>query len=527
MVRGPVASSSWMASARAAMGPRTLALSVLVVLLSLLAALPRLGGEVATPVTADEAHWFHRSAKFAQALLAGDARHTYQTGHPGVTTMWASALGMGLAQAQALDDANLTLRSDDGREAFIRARQAMGLVQTALLAVIVLLTIRLFTPLVGLLAGILLALDPWLVAHSRILHLDGLLAALIAISALTCLIRWQRAGGPGYLLLAGLASGLAVLTKSSALVLLPPIILLAAAGAGRSGRAAPRALLAELVVLVTVAALTSVLLWPAAQHDPVGIGRRVVSFGRAAGGEPHRSFLLGQQSTDPGPAFYLLTLAYRLSPLVVLGVVLWTIFRRRGERSLRADGTTWLLAGAVLVVVLMSLSPKKQDRYVLPAVPFLAVAAAGGYQRLWIALPHPAPRLALLGVVALSQLILCASARPYFFTYYSPLLGGLQTAQYAVPVGWGEGLEPVALYLNREAATHKVRVAVPEGVFAAFKAQTDARPVTWKQAEHTYTLTYINGVQRGLEPPPRSRLLLTVQIEGVDYARLYLPGGGR
>jgi hypothetical protein len=41
----------------------------------------------------DEFSWVTRSANFTQALVNGDLAQTYQTGHPGVTLMWAETLG--------------------------------------------------------------------------------------------------------------------------------------------------------------------------------------------------------------------------------------------------------------------------------------------------------------------------------------------------------------------------------------------------------------------------------------------------
>src|SRR5689334_747013 len=95
------------------------------------------------------------------------------------------------------------------------ARRA-ALLALALLT-LVLLVARAFGPLAAAFAIAPLALDPWLVAHGQLLHLDGLFASLVAICVLACLVRWQAAGGARVLVLAGLAAGLAALTKSAAL----------------------------------------------------------------------------------------------------------------------------------------------------------------------------------------------------------------------------------------------------------------------------------------------------------------------
>src|SRR5439155_1035903 len=81
-----------------------------------------------------------------------------------------------------------------------------------------------------------------------------------------------------------------------------------------------------------------------------------------------------------------------------------------------------------LVVAAMTLAAKKQDRYVLPAVPLLAVAAAVGLRETAVGLGRPASRNLALGAVGLAQLALCAAQRPYYASFYSPLLGGTAAA---------------------------------------------------------------------------------------------------
>lgn len=43
-------------------------------------------------VTVDEVLWQGRSARFPEALSAGNFEATFQSPHPGVTTMWAGSL---------------------------------------------------------------------------------------------------------------------------------------------------------------------------------------------------------------------------------------------------------------------------------------------------------------------------------------------------------------------------------------------------------------------------------------------------
>jgi len=169
----------------------------------------------------------------------------------------------------------------------------------------------------------------------------------------------------------------------------------------------------------------------------------------------------------------------------------------------------------------MSAGPKKLERYALPAVPLLAILAAVGYQRL---ATRPAPRLLALTGVGLVQLVLCASARPDPFAYYSPLLGGAASARRAIPLGCDDGLIPVARYLNGLTSAPRLKVAVPHTVEQTFQAQVSASVLAASgnpRAEYQVACVSTDQVpQRGSAPDPDD-LVLTVRIDSVDYARLY------
>ena len=532
-----------------------------------LAALPRLG-QLEVPLTEDEPDWFERSARFARALREGDAESTFRTGHPGVTSMWLGALGMGLERAAALSGERLTLLSEPEREAFLGARRAMALASLALLGIVILLLARLFGLTAAALAGLLLALDPWLVGHSRVLHLDGLFSALVAICVLACLARWRQRGGLGYLALAGLAAGLAALTKSTALAVLPPILVMLALAAiwqARSRR--PWVPLADLVAIGALGCLVGLLVWPALRLDPLGTVDEVIRFSVESGTETHDlgSYFLGQAVNDPGLTFYLLVLAFRLSPLLLLGLLLWLgglVLQRATRAGTRpaptprtegsplttpvgaglvparvaiaspGNGAVWLVVCALLVVLVMSVGAKKQDRYALPAVVLLAgVSAVGfqrlvgrvGVQRLSAPLGRVPTRALVIGGVGLLQLALCAGARPYYLSFYSPLLGGAPAARQVMLIGWGEGLDHIAEYVNHPPPDVRVRrVAATRSIRGPFRSQVrnllddESRP----QAE--FLVTYVNAIQRGQDRPPESaRPLLIVRIDGVEYAGLY------
>ena len=71
----------------------------------------------------------------------------------------------------------------------------MAPIHALLIVVLALLVWRLWGAQPGCSAGLLLALEPFLVAHGRILRTDALLAELLPVAMLAALVFWSGRGG--------------------------------------------------------------------------------------------------------------------------------------------------------------------------------------------------------------------------------------------------------------------------------------------------------------------------------------------
>ncbi|MFN0074401.1 MAG: glycosyltransferase family 39 protein, partial [Chloroflexota bacterium] len=200
-------------------------------LLLAVAVLTRLSG-LGGAVTEDEDQWMARAGNAASGLISGDRGRTYQTGHPGVLPMGLITLSLGVERTAEL--------SSRGRPDFVvtalphflvdlyQARIPFLLLGAGLCALVAALVWRLSSPGVGLLAGSLLVTDPYWAAMSPVVGMDGLLAGFLAISLLALLLGMKSPHhGLLWISLSGLAWGLAALTKTSALYMLPALLLCA------------------------------------------------------------------------------------------------------------------------------------------------------------------------------------------------------------------------------------------------------------------------------------------------------------
>jgi len=430
-------------------------------------------------VTPDEPAWVYRAIRFADALVARDWAAVPSTGHPGVTAMWLGALGVAvrrlLSPAESVAHLDWIRRlawlAPENGEAFRHlafflpyGRVAVALVTTLGLVALYPLLARLFDRRVALLTVALLALDPFLIGHSGLLHTDALLATfglLALVSALNGLREPRRAV---WWALSGLLAGLALLTKTPALILLPFILLLLAIGwlshiphcVGGLRRSLFIGSLFYCSLFITLSAL-----YPALWADPAGTLRTLFAFaGRHVEMAQRPIFFAGQMTYAPGLAFYPVVFLFRVSPVVLVGLLVGLARVRRLPADCRFAFLA-LLAFAVGFGALMSLGAKKHDRYLLPVFPPFTLAAALGLASLL-----PASRNSQSAIVHCSlfiiiaiQLAIMLPFTPYPLTYFNPIAGGPWGAARVLSVDWGEGMGAAARWLNQLPDADRLTVA--------------------------------------------------------------------
>ena len=544
---------------------------VVALALFLLALAPRLPG-LDVFLTADEPKaWFGRSIQFLAALARADWAATFDSPAPGVTTMWAGASGLLLEYARrGFPGGSITafldaLPFDPLDPAILPLVRFPIVLATAIAAPLTYLWSRSFLGEKGaLLAALFLALDPFLLALSRVLGHDALVAIFMWLSLLALVrayIRYLTAHPSRptaslevdwrYLLVSGILAGLAFLTKYPSLFLgafAAGTMLVLHATRRESWRQVMRDWLKHLLLWSLAAGLVFVILWPAMWQDPVGRVMAIVNDALRASSSPHPkgSFFMGQPVPDPGWGFYPLVTLFRTTPIIWLGWVLLIgviIWRPRQLLARRGFGLAVLLAYAVLYGLLVTVGGKKQDRYILPALPALTTLAAVGYAEIFdfaSSLARPGSAILrvkwLVPLVVLAQAVLVLLHFPYYFTYYNPLLGGGPAATRTMLVGWGEGLDQAAGWLNTQpGAADKDVVAWYSTTFepyfvghAIYKVEEEKISRTSKPGlAADYVVLYVNQVQRELPSagalqyfravPP----VYTVTLQGIEYAWIY------
>ncbi|MGB9776084.1 MAG: glycosyltransferase family 39 protein [Anaerolineae bacterium] len=302
----------------------------------------------------------------------------------------------------------------------------------------------LWGPRGGLLALFLLALDPHIIAHGSLVTTD-MAVTLWGTAALFLAARALRRPRRGYAVGAGIALGLALASKVSAISLIPPLLVLALLAPVR-----PRQRLAATLGGLAMAAL---VLWavygfefrpvsgfplplPAATH--LEIYRSLQEHYRLG----HPAFLMGQNRTRGWWAYFPLAFALKTPlPTVLLALAGLIGKPRLTPQALRR----WAPLAAFPLIYLASTPFSSVNigyRHLLPILPFLFILAGRtGVRRTedGFRTPYSVLRILLLLWLALGTLRLA----PHYLAFFNELAGGPAGGyRYLVDsnLDWGQNL---------------------------------------------------------------------------------------
>ena len=532
--------------------PRAVWLGLLVIFIVSL--LPRLIYPVSRPM-----QWYPRSVRFWNALLDRDLGGTYQWYHPGVTTMWVAGLGLRVhAWAQGWSGEELLTppeTSGDHRPYPIAPGVAALSIFIALgISLAYFQLTRLFGWRLGMVAGLLMALDPFYTEQSKVLHVDAPLATLMLLSALF-LVGYLKTETRQELILSGCFAGLAFLTKSPSAFLIPSavgtVVYVHLVGDKNARGSAVRRRWADriwrairaLLLWGLVAAIVFVLFWPAMWVAPIDVLSKMAHGTGFHVETEHRNpnFFAGRViDGDVGPFFYVATILWKttLITLPSLLTVLPLLLLRRGRERSRSAPVWWLLAYAAGFAGAMVLPAGKEMRYLLPIFPALDVLAAWGLLRSADAIgqqkalqPHRrAPSLMVAGLLAV-QGVAVLRQHPYYGTHHNLLLGGSRVAQHVLPLGdQGEGQDLAAHFLASLPRAEDRMIGVHRRYEELFERIFPGRSEGLEDPYIDYYVFGINSIQRqnrlelwddAWELCQEKTPLWTASFDGVTYAWIY------
>lgn len=423
---------------------------------------PRLTS-LGTMLTIDENLWRGRGELFIKSFASGHFDKTLVAGQPGVTTAWLVGLSLpwhSLASAQA---------------AIAVACGVLILLTTYALT-------RLWRFWWGITGGFFIALDPFLIAHSRLVHTDALFALFYLASLVFLLVGLEdvwHGESPRrlHVVISAVLGSLALLTKIFTTILMPTVVLIFLVMAIRSRRRIPE-LFQAMIIWLAVLTLTTFALWPALWTAPEQVSQYLTG----------RATLHVSEGTHVGETtatwwYYSREGIFRLSAVTTL-LLIPTIFATIKNRDRMWRTALILLLSGIAFAVILSFSSEKSDRYILISLLTLDLFAVLGLRQIgdWItsrtqvtAVGAPRQshgsssearlvRVKLLagpvGITGAAILLLAIGAvriHPYYLAHHN----ALYPVEERHKLGWGEGLEQAAVWLEQNHPSAKVASYYP------------------------------------------------------------------
>jgi hypothetical protein len=536
--------------------------------------------------------------KFALTLSQGDWRETLiGDGYPAVTLMWVNTVGVGLkwlwlhVQGAGLPFVEV-IGLDRPLELYAERRLFLVLCNGLQILAAYPLLRRVWGKRVATLSVGLMAIEPLYLAFGRMIRADALLSGFMLLSILSTLV-FLKTDDHRYNWLAGAMGGLAALSKfSGGITALIAIAIYTAvawhrtrravdlqrrpARAGRrptraglhpgdfsvraSGESQPgptrrggqsglRWLVSAVLGWGVPAAVLFFGLWPAWWVRPADtfnlLWGKVVYHAVEATTQRASTYFWGRvHPFGPGPWFYPVLAALRLTPWLLLGglaaVGCW-LWRAVRPRSAAVDWSVLAICFYVAAYWLAITIPgQKIDRYFVPIIPGLAVLTAIEMvavaqwlkRRLSPRLSSSIlPRFAAIGI-GLLMIGHVGLYHPLYSTYFDPLIGNPAFWQWALPAGNGEGVDAALKHLSAlpGAADSTVVCGTNFPRCQPFFSgglwhQEDLRSARWFEAD--YALWHIDEQQSGIFPAGvlaylrRQTEIYVARYHGLDYTWLY------
>lgn len=522
-------------------------------------------------INVDEPRWIIRGANFYYAVTHVEFEKTIFEYHPGVTNMWIVGTAMhiyfpeyrGLGQGY-FDPLKMKFEQfmrEQGKEALdvVRVSRYIHAAVLAVLAVTVFLLLRLLIdPKAAFLSVTLAALAPFYLGHSRLMNLEGMLSLFTMVSFLGLQVYLNKDRKLIYLLLSGMAFGLAQLTKSSSIVVIGLVGLMLFVGLFKREGGTLGAKIGDaaktFAIWLVAAVITYFVLWPGMWVAPGKMLTEV--YGNAFSYAFQGARLDVTKQLDPdtfgissggsGVLQFLQLWAESSTLITWLGLVfvLFLLFDRKENLHVPIRSTLLYLTvlGGLFIVMFGLAQGRDSQHYILTSyVAFDVMAGIGWYflwtkiQTKWTWLKRANTSIIFIGVLIGVQIASGMPYAPYYFTYKQPFA--------AVPAtyGYGEGYSEAADYLAQKPDASELRAYVYNGM-GTFSYFFPGETLVFKRvhlfdesfdqiAEETRNSDYLVLYPIVRERQPETEKILgvledvipekTIVIDGLEYVYIY------
>ncbi len=432
---------------------------ILVFIFFVLVRLPSLGHD---SFNTDVWRWKARSYDFGNGVSNGDFKRTLQMYHPGVTLMWLGSAGVQINntyagfKGQSLvadDDVGIIFQLDFIQKLLVVCAQGFAV------AFIFYALRNIFGYKYSLISLFILTLEPFYLGLTRMFHLEGLVSNFMLVSVVWLYYYFLDIKNRKRLIVSALFAGFAILTKTSAVFLIPFCALTTFIYVFRNGKyknlkeVSEKGFLKKIkrfgyifFLWFAVAFLTFVAFWPALWVIPGRVFQTLYEGIASIGvGGDHTHYYFGNLVDNPGSSFYFVVLAFKSSIYLLLGFFGSLFIRKKLPEHYR-NFLDFLLVFIFFYFLQLTIPSKKLDRYILPMLVVMSLASSIFF--VWVFEKFKFNKLKI-GLFLILVVFTALFLHPDYLSYYNPLFGGIKTGVKVLEPKWLIGTNEIIEYFEK------------------------------------------------------------------------------
>jgi len=503
----------------------------------------------------DESNYFLITKQFFNALFSVNLEGTLVLPISGITTCWINKITLKIAENFL--DKELSLL-----EIYYYPKLSFAIISSILVLIIYLLLNRVFNQKISIITSLLIALNPFLIAHSRIIGTDGLVSLFMIISLILFLL-FIKENKLYYVLISGFFGMLAIFTKMQGIFLIPFFLFLILFdfifNLIKKNKIKLVHILKQIVSPIFWAVGCSIVIvlilpvfWTKDYEQILNIlNIKYEELNRFLITAHFTRFYLGKIRVEPLYSYYLVVLPFRLTPIsfILAPLAFISIMFKKSNVYVKKylKYIICFIFYIIFFLVMMSTFNYKGDRLILSVFPAIDILSAISIYILYNLFldkyknkfnsKHIIEKLKfiyknsfylLVSVLIIIHIILYIPFFPHYLAYYNPLLGGAKKAAKMFCVGWGEGLYEAAHYLNKKENSKDIEVSSWYDVCLQPYFEGRVYPLKYGDIGNIrYILFYVNQLQRNLFPDLIEKYHINrepehvVKINGLEYVWIY------
>lgn len=407
-------------------------LTLILILLFVLIRIPYLGF---SNFNTDSFKWKQRIYDFGTGVFTFDFQKTNQKYHPGVTLLWIGTVAV-KTHTIAYEYIYKTPLNNNSADLIFSLNFYQILFVVLACAILVGIfyqfLCRIYDPIKAFFICLIFSIEPFFLGLTTTLHLDGLLTLFILNSLVTFYL-YTLHSQRKYLIFSAVFFGLALLTKTTALLFLPIIFVVYIYTKN------VKKIFPELGLFSLITVFTYFVVWPAMWVAPIETFTYVIK-GVVVGTDDHSQLYFGNFVNDPGPLYYLLVFFIK-TPIYIFPAVLLALYRQLNTTYRKYTFEMFILVASFLYLIEITIPSKKLDRYILPLTVLLSIFAVSYlYNRF-------RERVIYIFIFNLFYILYLNFD---FFSYYNPLIGGLTKNAYIIEPKWAFGQKELTIFFQNE-----------------------------------------------------------------------------